>query len=79
MNMIIFSLAACLLVGCGNMKPVEGAPEIQIRQQDTATITVQENGSRLVVIGRGEAITTIILLPPAKEATPKVTTPVLEK
>lgn len=68
MNQILLLLSVCLLAGCGALKPVEGAPEIQIRAPDTATITIQENGSRLVVVNRGENVVAVILLPPAKVA-----------
>ena len=76
MNVILIAAIACLLAGCGALKSVEGAPEVQIRSSDNATVAIQENGSRLVVITRGENVSAVILLPPAKEAAPKVSEPV---
>ncbi len=54
------------LTACGGMKPVEGAPEILVRNDSIATVVTQIDGKRLVTLNRGEVVYAIILLPAAK-------------
>jgi hypothetical protein len=66
MKFIMILLAACLLVGCGEMKSVEGSPEVLVNNSNSSTtLTVQSDGQRLITIRHGEVVHVIILLPPA--------------
>lgn len=79
MNQLLLLLSVCLLAGCGEMKPVEGAPEIHVREDMGANVSVQPDGQRLVIIRGGEAVHVIILLPPAKSADTATVAPAVEK
>ena len=79
MNQILLLLSVCLLAGCGEMKPIHGAPEVIVHEDCPATVAVQPDGSRLITIRTGEVVRVIILLPPAKSAGQATTAPAVEK
>ena len=56
-----------LLTACGEMKPVDGASEILVRDDFKSSTSIQPDGGRLVTIYRGETMVAIVLLPALKE------------
>jgi hypothetical protein len=70
LTLFSFIIVSC---GCSSLQPVKGAIEVHTVYPDSAAVTTMPDGSRFVVISRGEAAFATILLPPiqAKESVEK--------
>jgi hypothetical protein len=63
LTLFSFVIVSC---GCSSLEPVKGANEVHTVVSDSALVTTMPDGSRFVVLSRGEEAFATILLPPVK-------------
>lgn len=66
MKLVLLAVMGLFLASCGDMKTVDGVPEIILRDDYGYAVSVQSDGGRLITINRGESVISVILLQPQK-------------